>query len=254
MKVYLSGISGVKPYLLNGDIKANEVFALESFYSVRDWQKPLIPKFASFLLDSGAFTFMSNAAKHGNIDWLSYVDRYCDFIIENDIRLFFELDIDKIKGLRYVEMLRQRIEDKTHRKPIPVWHIGRGKDYYLQMIKEYPYVAIGGIAAKEMPVSKFEALFPYMIGMAHKNGCKIHGLGYTKIDNLQKYRFDPVDSTTWTMGGQFGEVHQFKNGKIIRHTSVINNVKVRSIKDKKGITLHNFREWLKFQHYADKNL
>ena len=225
MKVYLSGISGVKSYLLNGDIKINEIFALESFYSVRDWQKPLIPKFASFLLDSGAFTFMSNAAKHGNIDWL-----------------------------RYVEMLRQRIEDKTHRKPIPVWHIGRGKDYYLQMIKEYPYIAIGGIAAKEMPVSKFEALFPYMISMAHKNDCKVHGLGYTKMDNLQKYRFDSVDSTTWTMGGQFGELHQFKNGKIIRHTSVINNVKVRSIKDKKGITLHNFKEWLKFQHYADKYL
>lgn len=56
------------------------------------------------------------------------------------------------------------------------------------------------------------------------------------------------------MGGQFGEVHQFKSGKIIRHTSVVNNVKVRSIKDKKGITLHNFREWVKFQHYADKNL
>lgn len=254
MEIYLSGISGIKPYLLNGEIKANEIFALESFYSVKNWQKPLIPKFASFLLDSGAFTFMSNAAKHGNIDWISYVDRYCDFIIENDIRLFFELDIDKIKGLKYVEMLRQRIEDKTHRKPIPVWHIGRGKDYYLQMIKEYPYVAIGGIAAKEMPVSKFEALFPYMIGIAHKNGCKVHGLGYTRVDNLLKYRFDSVDSTTWTMGGQFGEVHQFKNGKIIRHTSVINNVKVRSIKDKKGITLHNFKEWLKFQHYADKNL
>lgn len=254
MKVYLSGISGVKSYLLNGDIKINEIFALESFYSVKDWQKPLIPKFASFLLDSGAFTFMSNAAKHGNIDWLSYVDRYCDFITENDIRLFFELDIDKIKGLRYVEMLRQRIEDKTHRKPIPVWHIGRGKDYYLQMIKEYPYIAIGGIAAKEMPVSKFEALFPYMIRMAHENNCKVHGLGYTKMDNLQKYRFDSVDSTTWTMGGQFGEAHQFKNGKIIRHTSVINNIKVRNIKDKKGITLHNFKEWLKFQHYADKYL
>lgn len=36
MKVYLSGISGIKPYLLNGEIKASEVFALESFYSVRD--------------------------------------------------------------------------------------------------------------------------------------------------------------------------------------------------------------------------
>lgn len=198
VELYLAGEHPVK----NGkEANWEGLNILETYYYLQKNKEfpRLIRNFKNFLLDSGAFTFMSNAAKHGNIDWLSYVDRYCDFIIENDIRLFFELDIDKIKGLRYVEMLRQRIEDKTHRKPIPVWHIGRGKDYYLQMIKEYPYVAIGGIAAKEMPVSKFEALFPYMIGMAHKNGCKVHGLGYTKVDNLRKYRFDSIDSTTWTV-------------------------------------------------------
>lgn len=201
MRIYLSGISGVKPYLLNGDIDPSKVFALESFYSIRDWQKPLIPKFASFLLDSGAFTFMSNAKKHGNIDWLSYVDSYCDFIVENDIRLFFELDIDKIKGLKYVEMLRQRIEDKTHKKPIPVWHPSRGKDYWMDMIREYPCVAIGGIAAKDIPLVKYEAIFSWMLSIARKNNSKVHGLGYTRVDNLSKFRFDSVDSTTWTVGG-----------------------------------------------------
>lgn len=254
MKVYLSGISGVKHYLLNGELNSKEIFALESFYSIKDWQKPLIPKFASFLLDSGAFTFMSNAKKHGNIDWLSYVDRYCDFIVENDVKFFFELDIDKIRGLKYVEMLRQRIEDRTHRKPIPVWHIGRGKDYWISMIKEYPYVAIGGIAAKEMAVSKFEALFPYMLSIAHKNRCKVHGLGYTRVDNLDRLRFDSIDSTTWTVGGRFGEASKFENGKMVRLSFREKGTKYKMVRDKEALTLHNFKEWLKFQHYADKYL
>lgn len=95
------------------------------------------------------------------------------------------------------------------------------------MIKEYPYVAIGGIAAKEMPTSKFEALFPYMIGMAHKNGCKVHGLGYTRVDNLQKYRFDSIDSTTWTVGGRFGEASKFENGSIKRLSLEIRELNTR---------------------------
>lgn len=201
MRIYLSGISGVKQWLLNEELNPCNIFALESFYSIRDWQKPLIPKFASFMLDSGAFTFMRNAKKHMNIDWLNYVDRYCDFIVENDIKLFFELDIDKIKGLQYVEMLRQRIEDRTHRKPIPVWHPSRGKDYWLDIIKEYDYIAIGGIAAKDITLAKYEVLFPWMLNQARRNNVKVHGLGYTKIDKLSKYRFNSIDSTTWTVGG-----------------------------------------------------
>lgn len=254
MKIYLSGISGVKPHLLNGDIDPSKVFALESFYSIRDWQKPLIPKFASFLLDSGAFTFMSNAKKHGNIDWLSYVDSYCDFIVDNGVRLFFELDIDKIKGLKYVEMLRQRIEDKTHKKPIPVWHPSRGKDYWMDMIREYPYVACGGIAAKDISLVKYEAIFPWMLAIARKNNCKVHGLGYTRVNNLSKFRFDSVDSTTWTVGGRFGEVSKFENDTIKRLSFREKGIKYKMVRDKEALTLLNFKEWLKFQHYADKYL
>lgn len=80
MKIHLAGISGVKKQLLSGELNVESIFALESFYSLQEWQKPLLNRFASFLLDSGAFTFMQAAAKHGDVDWLSYADRYADFI------------------------------------------------------------------------------------------------------------------------------------------------------------------------------
>lgn len=254
MKIYLSGISGVKQWLLNGELTPSNIFALESFYSMQDWEKPLIHKFGSFLLDSGAFTFMNNAQKHGNIDWLSYVDRYCDFVVENDIKLFFELDIDKITGLRYVEMLRDRIEDKTHRKPIPVWHPSRGKDYWLDLIKRYSYIAIGGIAAKDISLVKYEAIFPWMLKQARRAGVKVHGLGYTKVEKLNKYHFDSIDSTTWTVGGRFGEISKFNKGQMERISYRKGGVKTKLVKNRDLLTLYNFKEWIKMQQYADKYL
>ena len=129
MKIHLAGISGVKKQLLSGELNVESIFALESFYSLQEWQKPLLNRFASFLLDSGAFTFMQAAAKHGDVDWLSYADRYADFVREYGIKQYFELDIDSLKGLKYAEMLRNRIETRVGWQSIPVWHTERGKDF-----------------------------------------------------------------------------------------------------------------------------
>lgn len=252
MKIYLSGIAGVKRWLLDGTIQPEDFYALESFYSFHDWQKPMIKRFKGFLLDSGAFTFMGNAKKHGSVDWLSYADKYADFINEHDVKLFFELDIDQLKGLKYAEMLRQRIEDRTHRKSIPVWHVWRGKQYYLDLLEDYPYVAFGGLLTDGFSAKKLEPYFPWFINQAHQKGVKIHGLGYTRLDGLPKYKFDSVDSTTWLMSQRFGQVQEFKNGTIIKHNSVENGVKKRSIIDQKSVLLHDFKEWVKYQKYADK--
>lgn len=254
MRIYLSGIAGVKKWLLDGAINPSDIYALESFYSMNDWEKPLLPKFKDFLLDSGAFTFMSSAQKHGSVDWLSYADKYSDFIIANKIDKFFELDIDVIKGLKYAEMLRDRIENRTGRQSIPVWHVGRGKQYFLDLCKDYKYISFGGLITDGYPIHKLERYFPWFIGQAHKNNCKIHGLGYTIPSGLPVYHFDSVDSTTWTMGGKFGQIMEFKNGTIVKHSSIINGKKVRNIKNKQDIALFNFREWVKYQYYADINL
>lgn len=252
MKVHLAGIKGVKKQLLSGEIDIPSIFALESFYSIAQWEVPLIGRFGSFLLDSGAFTFMQAAAKHGAVDWLSYADEYADFIRDNKIKQYFELDIDSLKGLKYAEMLRDRIEARVGWQSIPVWHTERGKDYFLGMVKDYDFVALGSIAKvlpPKIPIS--EKYFPWFIHTAHEHGARIHALGYTSLSGLRKYRFDSVDSTTWTVGSRFGQVQVFKHGTIEKHASVIGGVKVRNIKDLRSIDWMNFREWVKFQHYAD---
>lgn len=139
MKVYLAGISGVRKQLLEDRVDLSQLYVLESYFSMQKWFVPLIHRFGSFLLDSGAFTFMSDAKKHGEVDWENYADRYADFTRENQIKLYFELDIDVIVGLPEVERLRQRIEKRVGWKSIPVWHVSRGKDKFLEIATDYLY-------------------------------------------------------------------------------------------------------------------
>ena len=151
---------------------------LESFYSMEDWQRPLLNRFKGFLLDSGAFTFLNTEKTVSNVDFENYADRYADFIKENRIKRYFELDIDSIVGLKETERLRKRIENRCGVQCIPVWHKNRGKEYFISMCKDYEYVALGGVVIKEIPLSLFEKMFPWFIDKAHEHGAQIHGLGY----------------------------------------------------------------------------
>ena len=87
----------------------------------------------NFLLDSGAFSYMSGApCSKEQLE--QYCDKYIKFIKENNIKYFFELDVDTIFGIEFVEKLRRKIEKETGRKPIPVWHKGRGIEYWKKCV------------------------------------------------------------------------------------------------------------------------
>lgn len=144
---------------------------------------PLIKEFKNFLLDSGAFTFM-NQSKNHNINWDAYIEEYGNFINKYDIDLFFELDIDSIVGIDEVERLRYKLERITGKKSIPVWHVSRGHDYWLKMIKEYDYVAIGGIVTKEIKPKQYP-IFTQLLKEAHIGNCKVHGLGFTNFNGIK---------------------------------------------------------------------
>ena len=223
---------------------------LESYYYCRNnkWIPPLIPYLKSFLLDSGAFTFMQGKA---SVNWDEYVEEYAEFIRKYDIELFFELDIDSIVGLKEVERLRKKLETLTGKKPIPVWHVSRGKEYFVKMCKEYPYVALGGIVTQEVPRNVYEKAFPWFIQTAHKYGAKIHGLGYTGIEKLKIYHFDSVDSTAWLYGNRGGYLYIFNP-----HTGSMDKKDAPAgyrLKSKEA-AMFNFKEWCKFQDYAEKHL
>jgi len=199
-----------------------------------------------YLLDSGAFTYRqkNNALSLEAFD--AYVDAYIEFINRYNVKHFFEMDIDNIVGLEKVEEYRRRIEKRTGRQSIPVWHSNRGWAYFERMCAEYSYVSIGGIA-KNPNGKKLEKIFPYFIEHAHKTGTEMHGLGYTDIKNLKKYPFDSVDSTSWASGSRYGITFDLRGNALVGKKNIYPDKKLHGA----SIDLHNLKVWTQFARSID---
>lgn len=242
MKVFLAATYTREEALKDKPIK----YMLESFYYVKPWQIERIKSLDMFLLDSGAFTFMSGTSKP---DLESYLQKYIEFINKHDIQYFFELDCDSIVGYEQVKEWRQKLENETGKRCIPVWHKSRGQQEFIEMCDQYDYVAIGGIVAREITRSQYPAL-KWFIKEAHKRGCKIHGLGFTNVNMLPEYHFDSVDSTSWLSGTRYGHVYQFTGNTI----KTIAPPKGKKTANYKKVDDRNVDEWMKFVKYADTHL
>ncbi len=248
MDVYLSGefhnsdIVSIIENCCNG----TGIAMLKSFYYCNKSTEQIIPKLGKFMLDSGAFTLFTSGR---HVDWTAYIEKYADFINRNSVELFFELDVDVLIGHENVKKLRKMLEDKTGRKCIPVWHKNRGKEEFLRLCDEYDYVGLGGIVPKEIKPQEYK-YFPWFIKEAHRRGAKLHAMGFTRLKELPKYHFDSVDSSTWISGNQYGYVYQFTKGTLIKHM----RPEGMWLKNSREAAVHNFKEWVKFQRYAEKYL
>lgn len=244
MKLCLAGTSGV--YESTRPLLKNVPYMLESFYYFRDFQKPYIQNSDLFLLDSGAFTFM-NSIK-GNVDWNKYIDKYISFINENDVKYYFELDIDVIVGYEEVKRIRAKIERETGKKSIPVWHKSRGIEEYKRLVSQYDYIAIGGFAVKDIKIKEYPKI-KRMVQYAYDRGVKVHGLGFTPKD-VTEYKFYSVDSTTWLSCRRFGSVFIYKNGQMKMITPKKYGTKKNRQREIEEITL---KEWVKYQKYLSRS-
>lgn len=246
MIVYLAGTSTLRKH---PDIIRKSNYFLESFYSIKPWQLEYLLNAKDFLLDSGAFTFM---ASKRHVDFIKYVDDYAEFVNKYRINKFFELDIESVVGWDEYTKLNDRLRRQTHTLPIPVFHKERGKDWFLNAVKEYPYIAFGGIAIDRKTMKKKELdAIPWFIKEARKQGCKIHGLGFTSTSLFEKIRFDTIDSTTWSMGGRMGNLCFMTNGQMRQYYPSKTGKKPKDIEK---INVFNYLEWCKFQEYAERSL
>lgn len=199
----------------------------------------------NFLLDSGAFSYMNGMrTSHAQIE--EYIERYIQFIRANDVRYYFEMDVDKIFGLPQVEEWRRRIEQGTGRPCIPVWHKERGIDYWLRMCREYDYVAIGGLVL-DIRKKEYESIRK-MVEYAYLRGVKVHGLGFTKTQDLPNYKFYSVDSSSWTVGAVWAQHRYFfdvdhMGYRLVKREGMKTNIS--------KLILHNMSEWIKYQKFAD---
>lgn len=126
----------------------------------------------------------------------NYINNYVKFITRNNIKYFFELDLYSIIGIEKTEKLRSEIEFYTNKKVIPVWHKSLGVDYWIKLVDEYDYIAIGGIANKTIKPAEYH-LVKHLVDYAYSKGVKVHGLGFTSTKTLKDYKFYSVDSTSW---------------------------------------------------------
>ena len=247
MKIFLAGVAPWRyEGIYNKTIYEYNPYILESFYYVNDRTKALLPHYGDFMLDSGAYTFM-NSPKKKKESWEGYIYEYANFIRENNVQKFFELDLDSVVGIKKTMEYREMLEDLTRRPCIPVWHKTRGMEQFVKDAQRYSYVAIGGIVNGEIAPEQYGA-FPALIREAHKYGAQIHGLGYMAVKTRGRIRFDSVDSTSWTTGNRFGYVYKFNGRQIIRKRTPNG----KKMADPKEIAVNNFTEWVKYQKYAER--
>ena len=180
MNIFLAGNIGKK--IPNEYIQYKAPFVLQTFFDMMFWDEELCKKAIRtpkmFFLDSGAFSFM-NSAK--SVDFSKYLDQYVLFVNRFNVQYFFELDLDVVIGVQETQKMTRYLEKKTQRQCISVFHACRKMDGWRQMIREYKYVAIGasGITDECKWVNNTK-LLRTLVTMAHQNGCKVHGLGYTR--------------------------------------------------------------------------
>jgi len=246
MIVYLAGFKTIEK---EWQKPTEDIYLLSSFWEHKNGKYGKYVTQDKHILDSGAFTFLNN--KNGkSINWEQYVISYGNFIKQNNIKLFFELDIDPIVGLKEVERLRDVLENTAGRKCIPVWHKSRGLNYWKKMCQEYDYIAIGGIVTREIKRSEYDMFAP-LLKIARDNKTKVHGLGFTNLNGLKKYKFYSVDSTNW-LSARFGTtgLYYFTGDNLKNINKPANTKKI----DLQAMNIFNFTEWVKFSKYAEQNL
>ena len=185
---------------------------LVSYYYLRDFlpHRGTI-EYASWIMDSGAFSAYNSGAV---IDLQKYID-CCKELLASDPTLtqIFALDVigDWKAGIRNTEeMWRQGVE------AIPCYHIDEPWDVLIGLAKDYPKIAIGGVAYStdalkvKYPQIKFAGrvvpgLFGQKLSWAHQcfarvYPAKIHGFAFANHDAVLSLPFHSTDSSVWAVG------------------------------------------------------
>lgn len=227
------------------DDGTTDIPVLDSFAYIDEKSIEMASKCREKILDSGAFTFLNKSKDVAGINWEKYVDEYAEVVKAVNCP-YFEVDVDPLIGLDNVLKLRGRLERRTGKQPIPVWHNTRSIEQFKRDCIEYPYVALGGLVTGTRYTNE---QFNKLIQFAHRHKTKIHGLGITGGTVISKCHFDTVDSSSWYAGVRYGQAVYF-DGKRLKQIKKPVGTRANS----KNVLDHNFVEWVKMQRYAEVHL
>ena len=238
MKVFLSAVEGSAPRdgLLKVMSEHKLKYNLMSYYYIKqknlDFAIKMRDNSELIMIDSGAHSFQ----KGTKVDWLEYTKEYANFIKEFDrpnVVGYFEMDVDNIIGYNKVLELRKILESVSN-KIIPVWHKNRGIEEFKKMCQDYAgkIVSITGFKNEDIKDEQYLMFLKY----AKKYNCKVHCLGMTRKQILNKVPFDYVDSSSWLQNTIYG-----------RTLSGTKLPKMKGKEDRKNQYAHNYIEAMKMQ-------
>lgn len=256
MRVYLSTVLASNLVMNEPDSVAAErlknTHILQSFaYDFKNVEK-YYPMCKSVMLDSGAFTVMNSKSKRNNFNPMQYCKEYANHIKKNNIDTFLELDIEGVYGFDVYRDCLHQLQDITGKMPIIVFHKWRGLNYYKELVKKVPYIALGDVSVGGSSSRELYKFFPWFIKEAHKNNCKVHGLAFTSIPDLQFMEMDSVDSSSWSAGCRFGHPFRF-DGHCLKVYDC-SRTETRQLDHNKVVKLHDYLEWQKLSQYYDTEM
>lgn len=241
MKVFLSAVEGSAPRgalvsLLEKGVKFK--YNLMSYFYIKDknqeFARIVRDNSECVIIDSGAHSFQ----KGKKVDWIEYTKQYAEFIKEFDrpnVVGYFEMDVDNIIGYDKVLELRKILETVSN-KIIPVWHKNRGLEDFKKMCKDYSgkLIAITGFRNEDIKDDQYLMFLKY----AKKYNCKVHCLGMTRKQILNKVPFDYTDSSSWLQSTIYG---RGLDGKKLP--------KMKNKEDRKNQYCYNYLQGMKMQEY-----
>lgn len=226
MKIYLSAIETAVEHSLAAT-RAHVQTVLTSFYYC-GWKTDLGQRRASWerclrqaslrLADSGAFTFRmagwgTTQSREGalDVDFDAYLASYRDWLVKTArlglVDYWVEIDIGLVTGSAWVARQRQTlIAAGLGRGMIQVWHADEHDwNDWIALLEEARspgrsnYVAIEG----HNPLRK-DHQYERFIRAAYERGVKVHAFKITGHDDLQRWPFYSVDSTSWLSPTLYG--------------------------------------------------
>lgn len=121
---------------------------------------------------------------------------------------------------------------------------------YRELCEEYNYIGIGASGlTEECRWTKNKTLLKQMVAIANNYGTRVHGLGYQRIDNLNRNNmgFYSVDATSW-IGSRFNTRYDIKAGNLVKSKAVQEGER---LKDYLQLDAHNMKVFRKLQQLKD---
>ncbi|MBO8161101.1 MAG: hypothetical protein H0Z24_05645 [Thermosipho sp. (in: Bacteria)] len=186
-----------------------------------DIKKQYKDKNIKFFIDSGAHTYQ-NDPKYLDYPieyWENHLKKYLDWAKENKDYIFAiaNFDFENLVGAEKIqEWNKKYFEPFMLETGIPVCFVWHQDSYttWERYCERYPYVGFSSVNTEGEAIELKEYISKLKI--AQKYNSVVHGFGMTRTSMLPKLPFYTVDSTTWLVGLQYGEINYWNGTKMSR--------------------------------------